>query len=99
MNGLGILSYEAMPPSPAALDAGRAVLLAQIADSILGRALAGGANGGRTVRDALRSLRNRVTVDKNTGIVTIYAEDDQTPAWVATATFEARNAVSDITPS
>lgn len=103
MNGLGVLSYEAFPPQPAALDAGAAAIvaavLAGVGDAVLARSLAGGADGGRSVRDALRSLRNRVTVNKDTGAVTIYAEDDTTPAWSATATFESRNAVSDINPA
>ncbi len=116
MNGLGVLSYEAFPPSAAALDANARALVAavwqattrtltsgaptqqQIADAILGRSLAGGADGGRTVRDALRTMRNRVTVDKDTGVVTIYAEDDSTVAWTAAATFVKRDAVASVDP-
>ena len=49
------------------------------ADVLLGRNLAGGSSGGRTVRDALRFLRNKWAVV--TGTLTVYQEDDTTPAW------------------
>lgn len=55
-----------------------------IADAILLRSIATGANGGRTVRDALRFLRNRWGV--TTGTLTVYAEDDTTAAWTAPVT-------------
>lgn len=51
------------------------------ADKLLGRNLAGGSDGGRTVRDALRALRNRISRPDGNGIGTVYAEDDSTPAW------------------
>lgn len=55
-----------------------------IADAVLLRSLATGANGGRTVRDALRFLRNRWGVAA--GTLTVYAEDDATAAWTAPVT-------------
>jgi hypothetical protein len=55
-----------------------------IADAILLRSIATGANGGRTVRDALRFLRNRWGVA--TGTLTVYEEDDTTAAWTAPVT-------------
>lgn len=58
-----------------------------IADAILLRSIATGANGGRTVRDALRFLRNRWGV--TTGTLTVYTEDDTTPAWTAPVTSSA----------
>lgn len=72
---------------------------ASIADAILARNLGGSADGGRTVRDALRTMRNRMTVDKDTGVITVYAEDDTTVAWTATATFAKRDAVAGIDPA
>lgn len=54
------------------------------ADGLLNRSLATGADGGRTVQDALRPLRNRVTVAA--GTVTVYEEDDTTAAWTGAAT-------------
>jgi hypothetical protein len=57
------------------------------ADALLGRSLAGGADGGRTVKDALRVSRNKVVVTDTT--ITVYAEDDVTIAWTGTLTTDA----------
>jgi hypothetical protein len=57
---------------------------ADIADKILGRNLAGGEDGTRTVQDALRVLRNKVVIDPVGDTITVYAEDDTTPAWTGT---------------
>lgn len=46
------------------------------ADAFLGRNLAGGSDGGRTVRSALRKLRNKWSIAGTT--LTITAEDDTT---------------------
>ena len=56
----------------------------EIADSVLGRNIAGGSDGGRTVKDALRFLRNKFTVAGTT--LTVYQEDDTTVAWTSTVT-------------
>lgn len=56
----------------------------EIADSILERNIAGGSDGGRTVKDALRFLRNKFTVAGTT--LTVYQEDDTTVAWTSTVT-------------
>ncbi|MEI9971045.1 MAG: hypothetical protein WDO73_02775 [Ignavibacteriota bacterium] len=55
-----------------------------VADAFLDRSLAGGANGGRTVRDSLRVSRNKVVIAGTT--ITVYAEDDVTVAWTGTLT-------------
>jgi hypothetical protein len=70
---------------------------AEIADSILGRSLQGGADGGRTVRDALRSLRNRW--NNSAGTLTVYEEDDTTPAWTGSVTQTAGDPVSQVDPA
>ncbi len=58
---------------------------AAAADKALGRNLAGGSDGGRTVRDSLRAGRNKVAFDvPAAGQFTVYAEDDSTPAWTGT---------------
>lgn len=55
------------------------------ADKLLGRSLATGADGGRTVQDALRAGRNKVAFDVPApGQFTVFAEDDGTPAFVGT---------------
>lgn len=70
---------------------------AQIADATLSRNLAGGSDGGRTVRDALRAARNRVAFDvPQVGQFTVFREDDTTPAWTGTYT-RATTAVNAIT--
>lgn len=56
----------------------------EIADGILARDIGSGTNAGsseeRTVRSALRILRNKWTIDSD-GLQTINKEDDTTPAW------------------
>ena len=59
----------------------------QIADALLGRLLdsSGSSNdvmNERTVRSALRAMRNRVIV--SSGTMSVYKEDDQTAAWEGT---------------
>jgi hypothetical protein len=56
-----------------------------IADTLLGRNLAGGSNGGRMVKDALRVLRNRTSITGTT--LTVCDESDNLTtgvAWTAT---------------
>lgn len=69
----------------------------QIADAILGRNIAGGSDGGRTVRDALRASRNKVAIVGSA--LTVYAEDDATVAWTATIATESRNALQSVDPA
>jgi hypothetical protein len=77
-----------------AQDAG-ATATGQIADKLLGRNLAGGSDGGRDVRDALRFLRNR-WARTDTGL-TVYQEDDSTPAW--TSVLVSSSSASPVTSS
>lgn len=70
---------------------------AQIADTMLGRNLAGGSDGGRTVRDALRASRNKSAISGST--LTIYQEDDATPAWTAAVSTAERDALQSIDPA
>jgi len=67
------------------------------ADALLGRSIAGGANGGRMVKDALKALRNRVGIA--TGTMTVYEADDSTPAWTAAVTTTAGDPLSEIDPA
>ena len=62
-----------------------------IADRTLARSLAGGTDGGRTVQDALRSLRNRVTIAGSA--MTVYTEDDATSAWTASISTTADTSI------
>jgi hypothetical protein len=74
-----------LPAAPAAT--GDIPTTAQIADKVLGRNLAGGSDGGRTVQDALRFSRNRWTLSG--GVLTVYAENDSTVAWTSAVTTNA----------
>lgn len=76
-----VFAFEIMPAAPTP---------AELADQLLARNLAGGADGGRTVRDALRLLRNRAVIAGDT--LTVYQEDDATPAWTGALTTNANAA-------
>jgi hypothetical protein len=70
---------------------------ASVADKLLGRNLAGGADGTRTVQDALRFLRNKWSISGST--LTVTQEDDTTSAWTATTTTAAGNPVNSVDPA
>lgn len=64
-----------------------ATYVAEVADAVLNRKLDSTGNGTdttdeRTVRSALRAMRNKVSVA--TGTMTVYKEDDATVAWSGT---------------
>lgn len=67
------------------------------ADRLLGRNLAGGADGGRTVRQALRALRNLREIIA--GVFTVFREDDVTPDWTAAVTTTPGDPVNKIDPT
>lgn len=70
----------------------------EIADEVLNRNVAGGGSGNtRNVRNALRSLRNKVAI--SAGTATIYEEDDTTSAWTAAITTAAGNPISVVDPA
>jgi len=69
-----------------------------IADKLLGRSIAGAADGGRTVTDALRVLRNKTSISGNT--LTVTTENDATTAWTATlSTDPAADPITGIDPA
>lgn len=88
---------DALPAAPAAT--GDIPTAAQNADKLLGRNLAGGSDGGRTVTDALRPSRNKVVLDPIGLTLTVYAEDDTTVAWSGPITLVARDALASIDPT
>lgn len=87
-------STRAAPGAAMTLTAGER---SAVADAILVRSLAGGADGGRSVRQALAVLRNRVAIAG--GVLTVYAEDDVTPLFTANVTTAAGNPISEIDPA
>jgi hypothetical protein len=68
-----------------------------IADAIINRNIQGGSNTGRTVRQALAALRNKVVVSG--GTMTVYATDDTTSEWTASVTTTAGNPITTIDPA
>lgn len=87
------VTTAASASTPALSTAGNAA----VADKLLGRNLAGGSDGTRTVKDALRSLRNKTSIAG--GTLTVTEEDDSTPAWTATVTTAAGDPLSSIDPA
>jgi hypothetical protein len=68
-----------------------------VADAVLDRDLAGGGSGSaRTVRQALRALRNKTSIAG--GVLTVTAEDDVTPAWTAAVTTAPGDPLTSIDP-
>lgn len=67
-----------------------------VADAILARGIAGGADGGRTVGQALAVLRNKVEIAA--GTLTVYNTDDVTPLFTAAVATAAGNPISSIDP-
>ena len=97
-------AYDAAKTAAAAgaqmdlVNAPNATALAAVADKFLGRNIAGGSDGGRTVTSALRSIRNRIAIAL--GVMTVYAEDDTTPAWTGAVTTDASaDPITEIDPA
>lgn len=70
---------------------------AEIADRLLGRNIAGGSDGGRTVTSAFRKIRNRVAIAG--GTMTVYQEDDAATDHTAAVTTAAGNPITEVDPS
>lgn len=74
-----------------------------MADAILDRNMTTGTDNGtdsavvRTVRQALRRLRNREAIA--TGVGTVYKEDDVTASWTYAATTAAGDPLSEVNPT
>ncbi len=77
-----------------AVEAGGA---AEIVDKLLGRNLAGGSDGGRTVTQAFRALRNRWAIVA--GTLTVYREDDTTADWTSVITTTSGDPISESNPA
>lgn len=69
----------------------------EIADRILARNLAGGSDGGRDIRSALRLHRNKSEI--LAGTLTVYEENDVTVAWTAAVTTTAGNPITAVDPT
>lgn len=97
VGGIGSTAFAANAIDAAALDPSASN---EIADSILARDLQGGSSASdRNVRNSLRTNRNRVVISSG-GSVTVYEEDDTTPAWTGTATRDAAaEPITEILPT
>jgi len=92
---------DLLPGSPAAVGSAMTLTSGErdsVADALLDRNMATGTDsGGRTVRNALRFLRNRFRISG--AALTVYKEDDATTAWTSTVTTTAGNPVSESDPA
>lgn len=70
---------------------------AAVADKLLGRTRAGGADGGRTVAQCLAFGRNRWAIAA--GVLTVYADDDTTPLFTAAVTTAPGDPVTQVDPA
>ncbi len=86
---------DLLPASPAAT--GDIPTAAENADKLLGRNIAGGSDGGRMVKDAVRPLRNRTRI--NGGVLSVYEEDDTTVAWSGPVTTAPGDPLVEINPA
>jgi len=72
-----------------------------VADAILDRDMSTGTDSGsatvRTVRQALRSNRNKIAIAS--GTLTVYKEDDSTASWTADVVTTSGNPISSIDPA
>ena len=84
----GLATSAAVAALPAATDN---------ADALLGRNVSGGSSTGRTVKQALHSLRNKQAVVA--GVLTVYDTNDSTVSWEAAVTQTAGNPISAIDPT
>lgn len=104
-NALGMANnlISASKIATAAIDADSlaADFLTGVSDAILDRNMATGTDSGsptvRTIRQALRSLRNRVNIAA--GTATVYKEDDATASWTAAISTTAGNPISQVDPA
>lgn len=66
----------------------------EAADTLLGRNVAGGSNGGRMVKSALYRLINRVAIAA--GVLTVYRTDDTTAEFTQNVTTTAGDPISEV---
>jgi hypothetical protein len=101
VSGALAVKLECLVLSAAVYDAvvGTGDLLTAQADALLNRDMATGTDsGGRTVRNALRVLRNKVS--SAAGTLTVTKEDDTTSAWTASLTTDvAAEPIVGVDPS
>lgn len=91
-----------MAPLPIEVDLNAQIDGLTVADQVLDRDMATGTDSGsttvRTVRQALRTLRNKVSI--TTGTMTVTKEDDSTSSWTAAVTTTVgASAVTAIDPA
>lgn len=94
----GAMAADVVTASSLATDAGT-----ELADAFLNRNMATGTDSGtdstsvRTVRQALRALRNKTALVA--GTLTVYKEDDSTASWTTTIATATRDPISSSDPT
>lgn len=93
---VGAMAANVLTASALAADA-----VIEIIDGLLDRDMATGADSGsttvRTVRQALRALRNRMAIVA--GTLTVYKEDDVTASWTGAISTTAGDPISELNPA
>lgn len=92
--GVEVGTFQTDAISAAAVSAAAAE---KIADAKLGRNVAGGSNGGRTVSQVYQAQRNKVVFSG--GTLTVYGTDDTTVLFTATYTTDGNGNVTLIDPA
>lgn len=87
-----VMAADALDNVALATNAGQ-----EIADRILARHIQGGSDGGRTVSQAMATLRNKVEIVGNT--LTVYGADDTTVLYTALITRTAGDPISAADPA
>jgi hypothetical protein len=93
---LGQMAYDGVAVFDRTTDSQQA-LGDGMADRFLARSIAGGSDGGRTIQDAFRAIRNRRAIVA--GTLSVFEENDTTVAWTAAVTTTFGNPISEIDPA
>lgn len=67
------------------------------ADKLIGRNIAGGSDGGRTIAEAMAFLRNKWVI--TAGTLTVYETNDSSVSWTSTVTTTASNPITGSDPA
>ena len=97
LDAAGVRSAVGLASANLDAQLGALPLAAEVADKLLGRNIAGGSDGGRTIAEAMAFLRNKWEISGGTLIV--YAANDSTTLWTATVATTAGNPVTAVDPS
>lgn len=94
----GGITAESIATNAIDADALAADAANEIADAILARNVSGGSSAGRTVKQALHAIRNKVAISG--GTMTVYDVNDTDASWTAAVTgAEGANPITTVDPA